>query len=109
MAYVVVQGLCKIFKYGTGSHLSVLKVVHSESLKVTDLEMSVKLLTGKIIGENPIFQLTQAVSGTERLTELLAAATLYEHLLRRKVGKQLVYMVGRALGYEIFTGRYVKE
>ena len=65
MAYVVVQGLCKIFKYGSGSHLSVLEMVNTETFQVAYLEMAVKLLTGKIIGKDPVFKLTQAVSGSE--------------------------------------------
>ena len=65
MTYVVVQGLCKIFKYGTGCHLSVLEMVNTETLQVAHLEMAVKLLAGKIIGKDPVLKLTQAVSGSE--------------------------------------------
>ena len=85
MAYVVVQGLCKVFQYGTCGNLTVAQMVNTESLQVAYLEMAGKLLAGKVIGKDPVVKLTQAVSGSERLAELLATATLYEHLLGRTV------------------------
>ena len=65
MADVVVQGLCQIFQYGAGGHLTVLQVVHTESLEVAHMEVAVEFLAGKILGKDPVIKFTQAVTGAE--------------------------------------------
>ena len=49
MAYVVVQGLCKIFQYGTCRNFSVAQMINAESLEVTNLEMAVKFFLGTLL------------------------------------------------------------
>ena len=103
--------LCKleILHDGTGSHYSVVEMIHAETFQRLCAEVLEEFLSRRLLGEDPVVELKGTELSAEIALKVGLAGTVEKHLLWLKVAKKLLHIVVGALTGKELSGGDVQE
>ena len=90
-------------------HHGSLQMVDAEAFEVFHFKVFQQPFAGTDVRKGPVFKLKGEVFCTEMLLKLPTVAILVKHLLRRKIGQELIDIFGRAFTHKKLTGGNVEE
>ena len=109
MRDMCVLGQFQILHDGPCGNDAVAQVVHAKTLEVLGFEMLEKLLSRRLVGEDPVVEFKGDEFGAKLLFEVLLARAVVEHLLRLEVAQEFLHIVVVALSGEKLSRGNIKQ
>ena len=109
MADLGVLCLFEIYQDGSSGDDTTLQMVYAKALQVLHIEVTQQLLLRGLVCEHPVVELEGEELCAEEALEVLLAASVEEHFLRRETAQEFLYIVCCSLASEELTSGDIEE